>query len=54
MPVKDPVCGMEIEPEAAFATRQYKGQTVYFCSANCVQQFEADPARYAKGARIAV
>ena len=47
MPVKDPVCGMEIEPEAAFATRQYKGQTVYFCSANCVQQFEADPAHYA-------
>jgi len=47
MPVKDPVCGMEIEPEAAFATRQYKGQTVYFCSANCLQQFEADPTRYA-------
>jgi copper chaperone CopZ/YHS domain-containing protein len=38
---------MEIELEAAFATRQYKGQTVYFCSANCVQQFDAAPARYA-------
>jgi P-type Cu+ transporter len=47
MPIKDPVCGMEIEPEAAFATRQYKRQTFYFCSNNCVQQFDADPTRYA-------
>ncbi|MCL4294433.1 MAG: heavy metal translocating P-type ATPase [Anaerolineae bacterium] len=47
MPVKDPVCGMEIEPEAAFTTRPYKGQTFYFCSDNCVRQFDADPARYA-------
>lgn len=47
MPVKDPVCGMEIEPEAAFATRQYKRQTFYFCSDNCVQQFDTDPTRYA-------
>ncbi|MCQ3973431.1 MAG: heavy metal translocating P-type ATPase [Anaerolineae bacterium] len=47
MPVKDPVCGMEIEPEVAFATRPYKGQAFYFCSDNCVRQFDADPARYA-------
>ena len=47
MPVKDPVCGMEIEPQAAFATRQSKGQTFYFCSENCVKQFDAAPEKYA-------
>ena len=45
--VKDPVCGMEIEAQAAFATRQYKGQTFYFCSANCVSKFDAAPEQYA-------
>src|SRR5574341_1060693 len=47
MSVKDPVCGMEIEPQAAFATRQYKGQTFHFCSANCVSKFDAAPEQYA-------
>ncbi|HXV41675.1 MAG TPA: cation transporter, partial [Anaerolineae bacterium] len=47
MPIKDPVCGMKIEPQDAAATRPYKGQTFYFCSDNCVRQFDADPARYA-------
>jgi len=46
MPVKDPVCGMEIDAKTAFATRQYQGQTLYLCSENCVKQFDADPARY--------
>jgi len=46
MPVKDPVCGMEIEPNSAFVTRQSKGQTFYFCSANCVQKFDAAPEKY--------
>ncbi len=45
--VKDPVCGMEIEPQAAFATRQYKGRTLYFCSENCVKKFDAAPQQYA-------
>ncbi|CAG0971408.1 H+-transporting ATPase [Planctomycetaceae bacterium] len=45
--VKDPVCGMEIEPQATFATRQYKGQTWYFCSENCVKKFDAAPEQYA-------
>ena len=47
MPVKDPVCGMEIEAKTAFATRQYQGQTFYLCSANCVKEFDANPARFA-------
>jgi YHS domain-containing protein len=46
--VRDLVCGMMIEPSSAAATSVYKGQTYYFCSAGCKQQFDADPTRYAK------
>ncbi len=45
--VKDPVCGMEIDSESAFASREHMGQTFYFCSQNCVDQFDADPHKYA-------
>ncbi len=47
MSVKDPVCGMEIEPASAFAARQHKGQTYHFCSENCVKQFDTAPEKYA-------
>jgi len=46
MKAVDPVCGMEIESEEAFATRQVKGQSFYFCSENCLQQFDAAPEKY--------
>ena len=46
MTVRDPVCGMEIEPQSAFAQREHMGQTFYFCSQSCVSQFDADPHRY--------
>ena len=46
--VKDPVCGMEIEPQDAAASREHMGQTFYFCSPNCVEKFDADPHRYAQ------
>ena len=45
--IKDPVCGMEVEPRSAAATRQHKGQTLYFCSDNCVKKFDAAPEQYA-------
>ncbi|MFN8386357.1 MAG: heavy metal translocating P-type ATPase [Anaerolineales bacterium] len=46
MTVRDPVCGMEIEPQSAFAQRDHMGQTFYFCSQSCVSQFDADPHHY--------
>ncbi len=46
MAVHDPVCGMEIDPQSAFAEREHMGQTFHFCSQSCVDQFEADPHRY--------
>jgi YHS domain-containing protein len=48
--VKDPVCGMDIEPQDAAASREHMGHTFYFCSPNCVAQFDADPHRYAQAA----
>ena len=47
MLVKDPVCGMEIEPTAAFATHHHHNQTYHFCSEKCVGEFDAAPERYA-------
>ena len=45
--VLDPVCGMTISPDDAVGHADYKGQTYYFCSANCKRQFDQDPQRYA-------
>jgi len=47
MTVKDPVCGMEIDPKTAFAMREHMGQKFYFCSADCVGKFDADPHKFA-------
>ena len=46
MLAKDPVCGMEIEPEAVFATRNSNGQTFNFCSENCVKQFDSNLQKF--------
>lgn len=45
--VKDPVCGMEIDPATAAAHEEYEGSTYHFCSHDCHVKFNADPARYA-------
>jgi YHS domain-containing protein len=42
----DPVCGMEVDPQSAAATYEYKGQTYYFCSSGCKASFEQDPEKY--------
>ncbi len=41
--VKDPVCGMEIEEQAAVASHVYDGRTYYFCSHACEEQFLEKP-----------
>ncbi len=38
--VRDPVCGMEIEPSAAAATRIVGKTTYSFCSTRCAEQFD--------------
>ena len=43
--VKDPVCGMMVDPSTAAAKGTYDGQTVYFCSAGCKTAYEAHRRR---------
>ncbi len=44
--VKDPVCGMEIDPATAANKSEHKGQTYYFCSPGCKKSFDKDPEKY--------
>jgi P-type Cu+ transporter len=44
--VKDPVCGMEIDPATAAASGEYRGTTYYFCSQGCHDTFKAEPEKY--------
>ena len=45
--VKDPVCGMEIDPAKAAGSSEIEGQTHYFCNLNCKESFDAEPEKYA-------
>jgi P-type Cu+ transporter len=45
---KDPICGMNVNPEAAAFSIHYRGQTYYFCSQMCRMMFEYEPEKYVK------
>ncbi len=45
--VKDPVCGMSVDPSSA-EKATYKGKTYYFCSKEDKTAFEKAPADYIK------
>jgi Cu+-exporting ATPase len=45
---KDPVCGMDVQPEQAAGQSEYKGQTYDFCCPAYKQQFDKEPQRYAQ------
>ena len=42
----DPVCGMNVDEKSAAGKSEYKGQTYYFCSSQCKQQFDKNPQSY--------
>ena len=44
--VKDPVCGMDVDPAASKHRAEHGGTTFHFCCAGCKAKFDADPARY--------
>ena len=44
--VKDPVCGMMVDPESAAGNYQYDGTTYSFCNLGCLVKFRAEPDRY--------
>ena len=48
--VKDPVCGMSVDPTATAHRASHDDQNYFFCSAGCQTKFVADPQRYLKPA----
>jgi P-type Cu+ transporter len=44
MNVRDPVCGMSIDPARAAARADTPEGTVYFCSADCQRRWESGRA----------
>ncbi|WEK51821.1 MAG: heavy metal translocating P-type ATPase [Candidatus Kaistia colombiensis] len=46
--VKDPVCGMDVDPEATRFRARYDGEDYFFCSDSCLSKFKLEPARYAQ------
>ena len=46
--IKDPVCGMEVDPKTAAGKSEYRGQTYFFCSNGCKKAFDKEPEKYAK------
>ena len=44
--VKDPVCGMDVDPKNPAGRFELKGETYFFCSQNCLQRFSKSPEEY--------
>ena len=44
---KDPVCSMTVSSEEGYG-RMHHGQQYRFCSRKCLDQFDAEPDRYAR------
>ena len=44
--VRDPVCGMMIEPQDAVSSQEFEGKTYHFCNRPCATKFAADPKSY--------
>jgi P-type Cu+ transporter len=42
-PVRDPVCGMTVDPAAGKPTHEHLGHVYHFCSEGCRAKFAADP-----------
>ena len=46
--VKDPVCGMSVDPNTAKHRAEHAGQSYFFCSAGCRTKFLADPSQVSR------
>lgn len=44
--VRDPVCGMKLDPNTSPYMMAHEGQTYHFCSTACRDMFEASPEKY--------
>ncbi|HEY9233882.1 MAG TPA: heavy metal translocating P-type ATPase [Phenylobacterium sp.] len=48
--VKDPVCGMDVDPRTTPHKASFEGQEYFFCSAGCQAKFQKEPSRYTPSA----
>ena len=44
--VRDPVCGMMVDPRDTAWRESYEGRTYFFCNPRCARKFRAHPAHY--------
>ena len=44
--VRDPVCGMRVDPAKSRFSHEHGGQSYYFCCGGCHAAFQADPTRF--------
>lgn len=44
--LRDPVCGMTVDPAAGKPTSEHGGRLYHFCSAGCRTKFQAGPEKY--------
>ena len=44
--MKDPVCGMMVDPQKSATKVPHGGQTYYFCSKRCAERFEKEPEKF--------
>src|ERR1051325_2054036 len=44
--VKDPVCGMDVDPATAKYKFEHEGKPYFFCSGGCLEKFRNDSAKY--------
>ncbi|TJW27830.1 MAG: YHS domain-containing protein, partial [Mesorhizobium sp.] len=44
--VRDPVCGMTVDPAAGKPTAEHGGHLYHFCSEGCRSKFVAEPEKY--------
>ncbi len=49
--IRDPVCGMMVDQKHAVAISKYKGESYFFCSKNCKEEFDANPGKYTEGGK---
>ena len=47
---KDPVCGMPVSGDRGYS-KVHEGTRYWFCSKNCLDKFEAEPAKYVTAAK---
>ncbi len=44
--MKDPVCGMDVDPQNPAAIAEYEGHEYLFCSQECKRLFDERPDKY--------